>query len=224
MFMEKYTYAARREAAIGSGIVVIGTGVRRGAAIALAVSLLSWTGAASASDIDLAIVEWFEAHSLPVPSRWNMVLCHGFDCAFRTQVALSEVDRAKLGTMMRAATPEAERRGLAQALAWFDRRFAPAMGTAKAKARAANLAGHASQFDCIDRTSNTMSLIRVLDQLGMLRHHRLVAPATRHFLTPHTSAVMIERKGNRKWVVDPWTHNSGERPDVMPLEVWVGLD
>ena len=76
----------------------------------------------------------------------------------------------------------------------------------------------------IDRTSNTMSLIMVLDQLGMMHHHKLVAPATRHIVPPHTAAVMIERTRNRKWVVDPWTHNSGERPDITPLEVWVNLD
>ena len=69
-----------------------------------------------------------------------------------------------------------------------------------------------------------MSLVTVLEQWGLLHHHRLAGPASRHIVAPHTSAVVSERNGGRKWVIDPWTHNFGELPDVMLLQTWVDLD
>jgi hypothetical protein len=35
--------------------------------------------------------------------------------------------------------------------------------------------------------------------------------------------VVREKKSGIKWVVDPWTHNSGEQPDVMPLDKWLAI-
>ncbi|MEA3025554.1 MAG: hypothetical protein QOF91_839 [Alphaproteobacteria bacterium] len=207
------------------GSVVVGTDVRwRAGAWLCALALFLMADFAVAEETDLAIAEWFETYSLSIPNHWTIVVCHGFSCAFRTQVALNEIDRARLARMVTAATPEGERRGLARAVAWFDRRAGGAAGTIHAKGRAAGAAGDPSQFDCIDRTLNTMSLVTVLQQWGMLHHHRLAGPASRHIVAPHTSAVVAERIGGRKWVIDPWTHNFGELPDVMPLQTWVDLD
>jgi hypothetical protein len=207
------------------GFLVVWTNARwRAGALLCVIALLFMVSLSEAAEDDLAIAEWFESYSLSIPNRWNIILCHGFSCAFRTQVALNEIDRAKLARMVTAATPEGERRGLARAVAWFDRRVGGAAGTTRAKARAAGAAGDPSQFDCIDRTLNTMSLVTVLQQWGMLHHHRLVGPASRHIVAPHTSAVVAERNGGKKWVIDPWTHNFGELPDVMPLQTWVDLD
>jgi hypothetical protein len=59
--------------------------------------------------------------------------------------------------------------------------------------------------------------------MGLLRHHVIDAPESRGLIIgglPHTTAVVRERKSGQKWVVDGWTHNNGELPDVMPLETW----
>jgi hypothetical protein len=179
------------------------------------------------AEVNLAIAEWFEALSLPIPNRWNLVLCHGFTCHTRTAIALSESDRVKLAGMVRGATPDAERRGVARAVAWFDRRVGREAGTSHAKAYAGGLAGDASQFDCIDRAANTTSLLLVLEQWGLLQHHRVDMPTSRRFIPlaegPHTTAVLRERVAGMKWAVDPWTHNSGELPDVMSLDRWLSL-
>jgi hypothetical protein len=173
---------------------------------------------------NVALNAWFDALSLSVPSGWSLVLCHGFTCHTRTPIALGPGDRAALAGMVKGATPDAERKGIARAMAWFDKRVGKQAGTSGAKAYAGGLAGDASQFDCIDRAANTTSLLLVMEQGGLLKHHRVDPPESRKFVPllegPHTTAVLRERVAGSKWVVDPWPKNSGELPDVMPLEKW----
>lgn len=191
--------------------------------------LLLASGPCVAQELDFGIVKTLEQLSLPVPDPANPVVCHGFGCAYRTPILLRNVDKAQLKKLFSgpaAKSPEAERRALAATMAWFEKRVAAEAGTATAKARAGlGHAGDPSQFDCLDKTSNTLGVLVVISQMGLLRHHAIEAPESRGFLIgglPHTTAVIRERKSGEKWVVDGWTHNNGEPPDVMPLTEWRG--
>ena len=58
--------------------------------------------------------------------------------------------------------PAAERKAVAAAGAWFDRRIAPLAGTVNHVARAGmKYAYNVRQFDCIDSSRNTTSLLLV---------------------------------------------------------------
>lgn len=188
--------------------------------------LLCAAGPGAAVELDFGIVKTLEQLSLPVPDPANPIVCHGFGCAYRTPILLRNVDHAKIRQLFATVatkTAEGERKAVAAAMAWFEKRVAAEAGTAKAKARAGlGLAGDPSQFDCLDKTSNTIGLLSVIEQMGLLRHHVIDAPESRGGLgsLPHTTAVVRERRSGQKWVVDGWTHNNGELPDVMPLETW----
>jgi hypothetical protein len=154
------------------------------------------------------------------------VWCHGYGCNFRTQIGLSAADHARLAALMAPgrASADAERRAIAQTEAWFEKRTAPEAGTAHAKARASvgwGLGGDPSQFDCVDTTANTTSLLVMLDRLGLLRHHEVSKPISRLLAGgPHFTAVIQDKKTGRRWTVDPWTHDNGQLPDVWPVELW----
>ena len=143
-------------------------------------------------------------------------------------VALAASDRATLARLVRGASPAAERRGIARAVAWFDRRVGPQAGTTGARAKASGLAGDPSQFDCFDRTINTTSLLLLMAQLGVLKHHEVADPRSRVFMpmvgSPHSTAVVTERASGRRWAIDPWPKGYGELPDVQPLEQWLAQD
>src|SRR5262249_12650651 len=144
-----------------------------------AVALIAAAFAARASDDEIAKV--YAELSLPLPSARSVVICHGFGCNFRTQVALGNDDRAKLATLLAPGkrSPQAERRALAAATAWFDRRVGPAAGTSRRAAFARGHGGDPSQMDCIDLSSNNTSLFLILDQLHLLTHHRVEHPVSR---------------------------------------------
>jgi hypothetical protein len=182
---------------------------------------------AAADTTDPAVLAVLQNWSLPVPSTGSIIVCHGYGCNFRTEVGLSKADHARFASLMGPgrASPDAERRALAQTAAWFEKRVAPEAGTANAKARATGgsfIGGDPSQFDCIDTTANTTSLLVTLDRLGLLRHHRVSTPISR-LLTgggPHFTAVIEEKLSGKRWTVDPWTHDNGQLPDVWPVERW----
>ena len=109
-------------------------------------------------------------------------VCHGFGCKYRVELDLTPSDRAKLAQLLTAgkSTAEAERRAVAAAGAWFDRRVGPLAGTVNHVARAGmKYMYDAQQFDCIDSSRNTTSLLLVLDQLNLLRHHDVDVPESR---------------------------------------------
>jgi len=198
--------------------------VRRFAMVLMA--LLMAGGSAVADRVDPAVTAMLREYSLLPPSAFRVVICHGFGCAFRTEIGLGSTDHAQMAAIMAsgAASPQAERAAIGRTEAWFERRIAPITGTAQRVARAGpliGLAGTRGQFDCIDTTNNTNALLLVLDQIKLLRHHTIAAPASRFLFTegPH-KAVIRDRKSGELWTVGPWTHKGSEVPDIFPLAKW----
>jgi len=169
----------------------------------------------------------YGGYSVTPPTPATVFVCHGFGCKYRAEVDLTPGDRAKLAQILAAgrASPAAERKAIAAAGAWFDRRVGPVAGTANHVARAGvSYMYDVHQFDCIDSSRNTTSLLLLLDQLNLLRHHDVDAPEARGFLIdgrpPHATAVLVEKGTGTKWSVDSWTVGYGQAPDVMPLDQW----
>ncbi|PTW60056.1 hypothetical protein C8N35_10556 [Breoghania corrubedonensis] len=169
---------------------------------------------------------WYGQHKLAAPHRDKVVICHGFGCALRTTVPFSARDLAKLkGILAKGAkSPAAEREAIARAVQWQERRVAPAVGSANDKGGFTFDSGVTGQMDCIDEATNTTSLLIVAERHGMLKHHFVRSPVARGFFLdgryPHATAVVAEKKGGRTYAIDSWTHDNGERPDVMTLNRW----
>jgi hypothetical protein len=197
------------------------------AAFLAVLGLMSLGTPGVALELDSDVVKTLEQLALPVPDPANPVVCHGFGCAYRTPILLRNTDKAQIKKLFGPAamkSADGERKALAAAMAWFEKRVAAEAGTTAAKARAGlGYAGNPSQFDCLDKTSNTVGVLAIVAEMGLLRHHTIDAPESRGFIIgglPHTTAVVRERKSGQKWAVDGWTHNNGELPDVLPLEQW----
>ena len=136
--------------------------------------------ATKAGVIDAAYGEF----SVAPPTPSIVFVCHGFGCKYRAEWDLTPSDRAKLAQFLAAgrSSPEAERKAVAAAGAWFDKRVGPVAGTQNHVARAgAKYMYDVRQFDCIDSSRNTTSLLLVLDQLNLLRHHDVDVPEARGF-------------------------------------------
>ena len=193
------------------------------ARIVAIVALLACGSPAAAIELDFGIAKTLEYLSLPVPDPARPMVCHGFGCAYQTPIQLRPNDIAQLRKFFKGAEDGVdERRAFAATMAWFERRVAAEAGTAGAKARAGlGHAGDPSQFDCLDKTTNTIGVLLIVAQLGLLRHHVIDVPESRGGIgLPHTSAVVRETGSGQKWVIDGWTRNNGEYPDIMTVERW----
>jgi len=187
--------------------------------------------ASARSDTAAVTAAALSPFSVSPPTRDSVFICHGFTCKYVVEVDLTDADRAKLTQLLARgkASAEAERRGIAAAGAWFDRRIAPVAGTQNHVAHAGYVYMYnPHQFDCIDSSRNSTSLLLLLDQLGLLRHHTVDVPVSRGLWlggqAPHTTAVLVDTKSGTKWSVDSWTRGYGQPPEVMPLARWKTLD
>jgi len=124
-------------------------------------------------------------------------------------------------------TPAEERKAIQQVFVWFDHRVARDVGTNKRIANADVRSFDANHnFDCWDTTRNAASLLLVLQEWGVMRHHRVSDPRYRGNVfigqLPHNTAVIKETApGGTSWVVDMWTTAFGQVPDVMTLDKWL---
>lgn len=199
--------------------------VRLGVFVVAAFVALS--GGAKA-EVDPDVIAALQKWSLPVPTPYRIIVCHGYNCLFRTEIGLTGADHARFAQFMAAgaASAQAERKQIGHLEAWYEKRVAPISGTGSAKARAGggfHVGGTKGQFDCIDTTANTTSLMVVLSQLKLLKHHKVSTPISRLLAGggPHFTATIQENKSGKKWTVDPWPHDNGMYPDIIDAERWL---
>jgi hypothetical protein len=204
--------------------------MRRWVVLAAMLAMGSAVGADRASAIELSyeIEQMYSAVTVSPPTSSRITVCYGFVCRLRWELDLTAGDRKTVTDILAKgrASPDAERKAVQQAVVWFERRIGPIIGTSRRVARADfRNRDDDHNFDCFDTTRNAVSLLLVLQDWGLLRHHTVGNPRFRGNIlvgqTPHNTAVLNERATGRGWVVDMWTKNYAELPDVMPIERWL---
>ncbi len=123
-----------------------------------------------------------------------------------------------------AESPAAERQAIGRSVSYFENRTRQVTGVTdqrKSKLGAAHVKG---QMDCIDKSTNTRTLLKYLESHGLLRYHDVMMNASRGFFVdgryPHSTAVIRDASGT-KWVVDSWYAPMGGAPDILPLSDWL---
>ncbi|WP_150429325.1 hypothetical protein [Dechloromonas sp. CZR5] len=154
-------------------------------------------------------------------------ICHGYGCDHEVRVRFTEGQLGQIRRMMYAATDAATERGV----------LAVAIG------RLYGWGGEQSdiyndhggnyadddlpgKMDCIDHSTSTTRLLRLLAQRGYLRWHLVQEPQSRNFagIVPiHWSAVIEEKSQEgepRRFVVDSWFVDNGQPAVILPLDEW----
>ncbi|WP_315837708.1 hypothetical protein [Bradyrhizobium prioriisuperbiae] len=185
---------------------------------------------ASAMDMSRAVAQLYADVSAYPPKPGQLTVCYGLMCRRRMEFAFTSGDRGALTGIMAAgkSSAAAERAAVQKAVIWFDRRLGPILGTNKRVANADFRAKDVTtNFDCWDTTRNISGLLVIMQDWGLLKHHRVGDPRYRGNpligQTPHNTPVLVDRS-NVEWVVDLWTRGYGEAPEVMTADVWVKRD
>jgi len=177
-------------------------------------------GCASGTGLDLARM------APPEPRPTAFQVCHGYGCRLRTEVALDAKQWARVRALFADPAPnaEAERMRVAGAVGLIETLVGPKAGTSNDRAEAAFLSLDPGQLDCIDEAVNTSTYIALLERDGLLRRHRLDAPARRGFVIdgawPHNTAVIRETATDRAYAVDSYFRPNGAGAVVIPVRRW----
>lgn len=156
----------------------------------------------------------------------RVAICYGYGCLVQVDIPYSE---GQLGDLRRqlfaAGDAEAERRALAGTIG----RMYGWAGELSAihNDRGGNYAdaGVPGMMDCIDHSTSTTRLLRLLEARGYLRWHRVLEPEVRYFahLFPsHYSAVIEEKTDGEaaRFAVDSWFVDNGQPAVILPLAEW----
>jgi hypothetical protein len=201
------------------------------AVIGLVLTSLCGTPAAKAAEMSSAIAYLYSSVSIYPPSATSMTVCYGFVCRRREILDFTAGDRSAITQIMASGrgSAAAERAAVQKVVVWFDRRMGPILGTNKRVAKADfRYFDDKHNYDCWDTTRNTTSLLLVLREWGLLKHHTIGDPRYRGntlvLQTPHNTAVLVDRATKVEWVVDLWPRGYLQPPDVMTVERWVTED
>jgi hypothetical protein len=201
------------------------------AVLGVLVAALPGAVPAKAIEMSAAVAQLYTSVSIYPPSANSMTVCYGFVCRRREILDFTAADRKALTQIMAAgrASAAAERAAVQRVVVWFDRRMGPILGTTRRVAKADfRYFDDKHNYDCWDTTRNTTSLLLVLREWGLLKHHAIGDPHYRGntlvLQTPHNTAVLVERATKVEWVVDLWPRGYLQPPDVMTVQKWVKED
>lgn len=157
-------------------------------------------------------------------------VCYNYGCLSEDLVQYSDAQLHQVsGLLGNASDALHERALLGVAIGWL-------LGWAGQQSpisadRGGNYAddGVYGRMDCIDHSTTTTRLLRLLERRGWLRFHRVLEPAkrTRFLLFEHFSAQIEETTPSDdgreppRYVVDSWFFDNGQPAAVMPLENWL---
>lgn len=159
---------------------------------------------------------------LPAAAEETISVCFNYGCA-EQQVVVVPPDRlAALRDLLATATgAEQERQAIRRAIgALYDMAAAE---TPIAADRGGNLAdeGREGRMDCIDHSTTTTAMLRMMDRQRWLRfHHPRDRVLRRRFLVAEHWSAVIEDGAGERFVVDSWFGGAMRPPVVMPLAEW----
>jgi hypothetical protein len=216
-----------------AGRPIPGRQMRAGLAAVFGVLFAALCGAPAAKAVEMSaeVANLYSSVSIYPPSAKSMTVCYGFVCRRREILDFTAGDRSAITQIMAAgrASAAAERAAVQKVVVWFDRRMGPILGTNKRVAKADfRYFDDKHNYDCWDTTRNTTSLLLVLQEWGLLKHHAIGDPKYRGntlvLQTPHNTAVLVDRATKVEWVVDLWPRGYLQPPDVMTVQKWVTED
>lgn len=167
--------------------------------------------------------------SLAAGAAESLSVCFNYGCAAQAAVVFNDAQLHEVAALIELAPDAAAERvavavGVGRLL-----HFAGEQSPIHAD-RGGNVAdgGVSGQMDCIDHSTTTTRLLRMIERHGWLRFHRVgdIVLRRRFLLFEHYSAQLIETgmaasdETTGHYVVDSWFFDNGQPAAVMPLARW----
>jgi len=173
----------------------------------------------------------------------SITVCYNYGCASQQAVVYTEAQLREIHALLQQARDAAGEReqislAIGRLLKWAGQQ------TPISADRGGNYSDHGvnGRMDCIDHSTTTTRLLKMLEARGMLRWHRVLPPKQRlrFVLFQHYSALIEEiapprsapsgaaddeeEANKRRFVVDTWYFDNGHPAAVFPLEDWLNGD
>ncbi len=155
-------------------------------------------------------------------------VCFNYGCQAQAVVEYSDEQLHELGALLGQAQDAAQERAaisvaIGRMLRWAGEQ------TPIGADRGGNFAdeGVSGRMDCIDHSTTTTRLLRLIERHGGLRYHRVgeIVLRQRFLVFEHYAAHIDEITGGNEaaaqFAVDTWFFDNGQPAVIMPLEKWL---
>ena len=162
--------------------------------------------------------------SLSLQAEPYFVHCYDFSCKSNQEVYYNQQQWAEIKQLFttRALSVDEEKQAIRKAVAMMESFSGEIVGTSLDKG--GNYPGYdiIKQLDCIDESTNTFQYLSALEDLKLLKWHRVEPKKrrTRWLLFDHWTAVISEYTSGKKFAVDSWHRDNGEPPYIQLLKNW----
>jgi len=159
----------------------------------------------------------------PVSAAPYFVQCYDFGCKTTRELRFDERQWAEIkGLFARGIVDSAtEKQAIRRAVATMERMSGEQTDTHLDKGGNYPGSDIPGQMDCIDESTNTFQYLSALEELELLKWHRVDAKQRRIvWFATHWTASIREIGNNQLFAVDSWYRDNGELPYIQPLDDW----
>jgi hypothetical protein len=161
---------------------------------------------------------------LTAPAYADQVsICYNYDCAIQANVIITGRPLLKIRALLRKArNAEEERVAIAQAIGQFETIAAQQTPTGNDKGGNSEDDGVEGRMDCLDHSHNTTAYLKLLEQRGWLKYHRVLERVMRapYIVNDHWAARIVEIRTGQEYIVDSWFFDNGHPAAIFTLEDW----
>ncbi len=154
----------------------------------------------------------------------SVSICYNYGCKTQKKITISTENIQSLKSIFKQfnQTQYGERRAIAHAVALLENISGSQSPVNNDKAKNYNDNGVPGKMDCIDSTVNTTHYLEFINNLGLIKQHRLVEPAYRspYLMGQHWSAQIEVKSDGKRYVVDSWQTSNGKKPIIQDIESW----
>lgn len=174
---------------------------------------------------------YLRMYNIPSPTPESFTHCHSYGCKNQVEISLPEETEIKIQNIFQKSpyNSEAEQEKIIKSIQVFETDIGALANTDNDKKGTFRLYEENEttglQQDCIDESTNTTIYLSLLEQMNLLRFHTPAFPANRQpFLggAPwwHQTAVIQNTQTGKKYAVDTWFRDNGQKGFIVPLEEW----
>jgi hypothetical protein len=164
------------------------------------------------------------ALSGPASAAPYFVQCYDFGCKTTQELHYSAANWDEIKALFTPASIDgaAEKQAIRRAVAAMERISGELSGTFRDKGGNYPGSDIIRQMDCIDESTNTFQYLAALDELNLLKWHRVDNKQRRivWFVAVHWTATITELDSGERFVVDSWYRDNGELPYIQRLADW----
>lgn len=160
------------------------------------------------------------------PHRNTMPICYNYGCKTKNTIQINNNTIQSLQLIFsKNSNAENERLDIANAIAFLETITAKQTPTYNDRGKNYN-DNYPGKMDCIDEAANTTHYLHLIEELDLLKWHKVQPPVYRSpwLMGQHWSAQIKDLTTKQYFAVDSWHKDNGLPPVIQAIENWKTRD